>query len=99
MGRDVGSDRHQKRFRDQLERLFHALDTDASGFVEIEEFVDGLQRITEQTQVNDRHVLARIDKLCPAHALTHKQTCFQSEIFRNWRRGPAAHVPEKPRER
>ena len=42
--------------------------------------MDGLQRVTEHTEVNDRHVLARIDMLCTD---LHEQNTDVPAAFRS----------------
>ena len=55
-------------FEENVTRLFQDLDTDNSGMVKREEFVQALMRVTEGSSIQDRHLLVRLEKLCLAIA-------------------------------
>jgi Ca2+-binding EF-hand superfamily protein len=51
-------------FDREIAFLFNMLDADGAGWLDVDEFVEGLLRITDGSVQNDRNLIMRIEKLC-----------------------------------
>ena len=55
-------------FDREITFLFNMLDADGSGWLDADEFVEGLLRVTDGSVQNDRHLIMRVEKLCSSIA-------------------------------
>merc|ERR1719199_2291197 len=60
---------HLHNFHREIKMIFQMLDIDNSNALRMDEFVEGLLRITDSSTVGDRHVLIRMERLCASIAL------------------------------
>ena len=64
----IMSQQNLHNFDRELTFLFNMLDADGSGWLDADEFVEGLLRVTDGSVQNDRHLIMRVEKLCSSIA-------------------------------